>query len=128
MIATGESAVVYMANLAWDPDRIPTDAFNTYQNLTGATLDSTTGLLRLDPDQVGNLQSLFFHIGDVRPYVLFSSGASRRVAVEIEFSYRTSSSSRPTPKCGRARYAVLFRLYPSATDIYAPSLPHVHTF
>ncbi|PIL28667.1 transporter [Ganoderma sinense ZZ0214-1] len=43
---------------------IATDAFDTYQNLTGATLDSTTGLLRLDPDQVGNLQSLFFHIGD----------------------------------------------------------------
>ncbi|KAM5546215.1 hypothetical protein V8D89_000341 [Ganoderma adspersum] len=43
---------------------IATDAFDTYQTLTGATLDSTTGLLRLDPDQVGNLQSLFFHIGD----------------------------------------------------------------
>ncbi|KAI1786242.1 family A1 protease [Ganoderma leucocontextum] len=43
---------------------IATDAFNTYENITGATLDSTTGLLRLDPDQVGNLQSLFFHIGD----------------------------------------------------------------
>nr|VWP02631.1 Plp [Ganoderma boninense] len=43
---------------------IATDAFNTYQTLTGATLDSTTGLLRLDPDQVGSLQSLFFHIGD----------------------------------------------------------------
>nr|VWO97417.1 Trihydroxynaphthalene reductase (EC (T3HN reductase) [Ganoderma boninense] len=45
---------------------IATDAFNTYQTLTGATLDATTGLLRLDPDQVGSLQSLFFHIGDVR--------------------------------------------------------------
>ena len=42
------------------------DAFDTYQNLTGSTLDATTGLLRLNPDQVSNLQSLFFHIGDVR--------------------------------------------------------------
>ena len=42
-----------------------TDAFDTYQNLTGAVLDSTTGLLRLTPDQFANLQSLFFHIGEV---------------------------------------------------------------
>ena len=39
------------------------DAFDTYQNLTGSTLDATTGLLRLNPDQVSNLQSLFFNIG-----------------------------------------------------------------
>ncbi|TBU57604.1 family A1 protease [Dichomitus squalens] len=43
---------------------LATDAFDTYQNLTGSTLDATTGLLRLTPDQASNLQSLFFHIGD----------------------------------------------------------------
>ena len=41
------------------------DAFDTYQTLTGAVLDSNTGLLRLTPDQFANLQSLFFQIGDV---------------------------------------------------------------
>ncbi|KAI0752478.1 family A1 protease [Daedaleopsis nitida] len=43
---------------------IASDAFATYQNLTGATADANTGLLRLTPEQFANLQSLFFHIGD----------------------------------------------------------------
>ncbi|KAI0752477.1 acid protease [Daedaleopsis nitida] len=43
---------------------IATDAFNTYQNLTGAVPDNNTGLLRITPEQFDNLQSLFFHIGD----------------------------------------------------------------
>ncbi|RPD60577.1 acid protease [Lentinus tigrinus ALCF2SS1-7] len=43
---------------------LATDAFNTYQNITGAVFDNDTGLLRLTPDQFANLKSLFFHIGD----------------------------------------------------------------
>ncbi|KAI1786243.1 family A1 protease [Ganoderma leucocontextum] len=42
---------------------IATDAFNTYQTLTGAELDNATGLLRLTPAQFGNLRSLLFTIG-----------------------------------------------------------------
>ncbi|KAI0649649.1 acid protease [Trametes meyenii] len=43
---------------------LASDAFATYQTLTGGVLDNDTGLLRLTPDQFTNLQSLFFHIGD----------------------------------------------------------------
>lgn len=53
---------------AWGLNRAElrhTDAFDAYQNVTGAVLDPTTGLLRLTPDQFANLQSLFFQIGDV---------------------------------------------------------------
>ncbi|KAI0672031.1 acid protease [Trametes maxima] len=43
---------------------LASDAFATYQTLTGGVPDNATGLLRLTPDQFANLQSLFFHIGD----------------------------------------------------------------
>ncbi|KAH9934564.1 family A1 protease [Epithele typhae] len=43
---------------------LATDAYNTYMNLTGAVPDKSTGLLSLTPAQFGNLQSLFFHIGN----------------------------------------------------------------
>ncbi|KAI0760883.1 family A1 protease [Trametes elegans] len=42
---------------------IASDAFATYQNLTGAVLDADSGLLRITPEQFANLPSLFFHIG-----------------------------------------------------------------
>ena len=42
---------------------IATDAFQAYQQATGATMDETTGLLKLTQDQFDNLQSLFFTIG-----------------------------------------------------------------
>ncbi|EKM61755.1 uncharacterized protein PHACADRAFT_112598 [Phanerochaete carnosa HHB-10118-sp] len=42
---------------------IASDAFATYQNLTGAVLDNTTGLLKITPAQYDNLESLFFNIG-----------------------------------------------------------------
>ncbi|KAI5118252.1 hypothetical protein M0805_007501 [Coniferiporia weirii] len=42
---------------------LATDAFNAYQKATGATLDSTTGLLKISSSQYDNLQSLFFSIG-----------------------------------------------------------------
>jgi len=41
---------------------IPTAAFQTYMNLTGATIDPLSGLLTID--SVDSLQSLFFDIGD----------------------------------------------------------------
>ncbi|KAF8330516.1 acid protease [Amanita rubescens] len=42
---------------------IASDAFTKYQQATGATKDSTTGMLTLTSDQFSNLESLFFHIG-----------------------------------------------------------------
>jgi len=45
---------------------IATDAFQKYQEATGATLDQTTGLLTLTASQFENLQSLFFDIGGVQ--------------------------------------------------------------
>ncbi|KAJ6507706.1 acid protease [Mycena vitilis] len=43
---------------------LATDAFQAYQQATGATADQTTGLLTITDDQFSNLQSLFFKIGD----------------------------------------------------------------
>ncbi|KAE9408853.1 acid protease [Gymnopus androsaceus JB14] len=43
---------------------IASDAFQSYQQATGATLDQTTGLLKLSTADFDNLQSLFFQIGD----------------------------------------------------------------
>ena len=43
-----------------------TGAFKTYQSVTGATVDSATGLLKIDATQYDNLQSLVFTIGGVR--------------------------------------------------------------
>ncbi|KAJ6508374.1 acid protease [Mycena sanguinolenta] len=43
---------------------IATDAFQAYQQATGATADSTTGLLTVTESQFENMQSLFFQIGD----------------------------------------------------------------
>jgi hypothetical protein len=45
---------------------IATDAFQSYQKITGATMDNTTGLLTLSEDQFNNLQSLVFDIGTYR--------------------------------------------------------------
>ncbi|PIL28666.1 hypothetical protein GSI_08710 [Ganoderma sinense ZZ0214-1] len=42
---------------------LATDAFNQYKNLTGAVMDKDTGLLRVTPQQFGNLRSLLFTIG-----------------------------------------------------------------
>lgn len=43
---------------------LATDAFQAYQKVTGATIDSTTGLLTITQSQFNNLKSLFFKIGD----------------------------------------------------------------
>jgi hypothetical protein len=43
---------------------IASDAFQAYQEATGATMDQTTGLLKLSTSDFDNLQSLFFQIGD----------------------------------------------------------------
>ncbi|EKM57274.1 uncharacterized protein PHACADRAFT_208375 [Phanerochaete carnosa HHB-10118-sp] len=42
---------------------IATDAYQSYQEATNATLDADTGLLKLPATQADSLQSLFFHIG-----------------------------------------------------------------
>ena len=39
---------------------IATDAFQAYQNATGAVLDEATGLLKITKDQYANLKSVFF--------------------------------------------------------------------
>lgn len=49
---------------------IATDAFQAYQRATGATMDQTTGLLKLSQSQFENLQSLFFTIGTSLPDAL----------------------------------------------------------
>lgn len=41
---------------------LATDAFKRYQNLTGATMDSTTGLLKITAAQYNKLQNLNFNI------------------------------------------------------------------
>jgi hypothetical protein len=45
------------------------DAFQTYQSLTGGTLDSATTLLSITSDQYANLLPLTFEIGGI-PYEL----------------------------------------------------------
>ncbi|KAI9430550.1 acid protease [Lactarius indigo] len=45
---------------------IATDAFQEYQRATGAIPDPATSLLTVTASQFDNLQSLFFHIGDVQ--------------------------------------------------------------
>lgn len=42
---------------------LASDAFSAYQKATGATLDNTTGLLKLSSSEFSNLKSLFFTIG-----------------------------------------------------------------
>ncbi|KAG1828758.1 acid protease [Suillus subalutaceus] len=44
---------------------IATDAFDKYQSATGATLDESTGLLQISPDQYNQLSSLYFTTGGV---------------------------------------------------------------
>ncbi|KAJ8591314.1 acid protease [Rhizopogon salebrosus TDB-379] len=44
---------------------IATDAFAKYKSATGATLDDTTGLLKISSDQYDQLSSLYFNIGGV---------------------------------------------------------------
>ncbi|KAH9903191.1 aspartic peptidase A1 [Cubamyces lactineus] len=48
---------------------IATDAFQRYQEQTGGVQDDNTGLLRITEEQYGNLQDLYFIIGEV-PYAL----------------------------------------------------------
>ncbi|KAG0703772.1 acid protease [Suillus ampliporus] len=44
---------------------LASEAFQAYQSATGATQDSTTGLLTITQQQYNNLQSLYFNIGGV---------------------------------------------------------------
>ncbi|EIW53178.1 aspartic peptidase A1 [Trametes versicolor FP-101664 SS1] len=44
---------------------IASDAFQRYQDFTGAKADDDTGLLSITQEQYGNLQNLYFKIGDI---------------------------------------------------------------
>ncbi|OCH89119.1 acid protease [Obba rivulosa] len=44
---------------------LATDALQRYVHATGATMDNNTGLYALPADQFGNLESLFFNIGNI---------------------------------------------------------------
>ncbi|KAH9979936.1 acid protease [Lactifluus volemus] len=44
---------------------LATDAYQKYQQVTGATLDETNGYLTITASQFENLQSLFFNIGGI---------------------------------------------------------------
>ncbi|KAN0074734.1 Aspartic peptidase domain containing protein [Tylopilus felleus] len=44
---------------------LASDAFESYQEATGATVDQTTGLLTISEQQYNQLQSMNFHIGGV---------------------------------------------------------------
>lgn len=48
---------------------LPTPAYQAYVEATNATLDNDVGLLRIDDPK--NLQSLYFHIGNVSAFILF---------------------------------------------------------
>ena len=78
------------------------DALATYEQLTGAVLDNEdTGLLQITPAQFANLESLFFHIGDVSLLpncILFQSPTLCFLLP------RPPSSSRPTLRSGPVRY------------------------
>ncbi|KAJ7195238.1 hypothetical protein GGX14DRAFT_404152 [Mycena pura] len=45
---------------------LASDAFETYRDATGATLDNSTGLLKITEDRYDNLHDLNFYIGGVR--------------------------------------------------------------
>lgn len=51
---------MYLLFLTYFPD-----AFQKYQQLTGAVMDDATGLLSLNPKQLSNLKSLVFNINGV---------------------------------------------------------------
>ena len=58
---------------------IASDAFQAYQQITGAKMDPTTGLLTVTEAQYENMQSMVFNIGEfVRPRLLVLSELQRR--------------------------------------------------
>ncbi|EMD34570.1 hypothetical protein CERSUDRAFT_125176 [Gelatoporia subvermispora B] len=69
-ITYGSSQIPIMSQTAGIVDTgtsllmLPSDAFQSYVQATGATPDETTGLLTLPASQFSSLQSLFFTIGD----------------------------------------------------------------
>lgn len=54
---------------------ISDDAFQAYQEATGATMDQATGLLKLTDQQLKNLQSLNYKIGDVSKHTFLCNHA-----------------------------------------------------
>ena len=80
---------------------LTTDAFDAYQNMTGATMDSNTGLLTVTEDQYSSLKSMFFNIGGVsrtRRGSLCSPPSS-----DLSHHKRNRTNSPKTPNSGPAR-------------------------
>ncbi|KAI0718144.1 family A1 protease [Cerioporus squamosus] len=71
ILATGDPNDFLTAG--YDSNHSAADAFKAYQAATGATPDTTTGLLKITKTQYESLQSLFFHIGD-KTYELTANG------------------------------------------------------
>ena len=68
------------------------DAFNKDANLTGATTDSTTGLLTITSAQYANLETLWFNIGGTaRPMRRFGRVRSTLLAWAVNLTRYTSS-------------------------------------
>ena len=76
------------------------DAFTAYKAATGAALDPSTDLLKIASEQFKNLESLFFHIGDVSPHPV----SLHESAHSPEIYGRKPTSSPPTHKFGLGRY------------------------
>ncbi len=75
---------------------IASNAFTKYRTATGATLDSSTGLLRITSAQYAKLSSLFFNINGVSfaPFFLMTAA---------DFAFRYRMSSHPMLKSGLVR-------------------------
>ena len=73
IVDTGADSLVVILRISIKSVHIPgttlvliaSDAYSKYQSMTGASLDSTTGLLTLTATNFNNLQSLFFTISGV---------------------------------------------------------------
>ena len=73
LLATGMPSFLICPSFGFVDNAVVSDAFKVYQNLTGAVMDKDTGLLRVTPQQFGNLRTLLFNIGGVSSKHFLSS-------------------------------------------------------
>jgi len=76
MVDTGTTVIV-----------LASDAFQRYQEATGATVDNSTGLLTIE--NIDNLESMFFNIGNV----------STKSSIIFRISYQRSEYLRIHCQC-----------------------------
>lgn len=62
---------------------IATEAYNKYKSVTGATADTSTGLLKISSANFANLKSLYYTIGGVSRSVANSSLNNNLIAYSI---------------------------------------------